>query len=101
MNDLIRASDLMRRDHRFRVIVDSIVARTMQEHGRVNPDRADGEAHDIARKVAALLLTAIYDGDAELAALRIERDGYKEQLEIALRTMPPSLSIPIITGQPK
>jgi hypothetical protein len=94
MNDILQASKLYRADRRFRVIVDSIVARTMHEHGRVDPDRADAEAHDIARKVAALLLTAIYDGDGEIAQLRLERDHWQERaLQFANLTAIPQLIV--------
>jgi hypothetical protein len=91
MNDFIKAGELMRRDLRFRRIVDSVVARTLQEHGAIDPARAAEEAHDIARKVAALLLHQIYDGDAELLALRAEIEHWRG---LFARTSPLPIHIP-------
>jgi hypothetical protein len=96
MNDFIKAGELMRRDLRFRRIVDSIVARTLQEHGAIDPARAAEEAHDIARKVAALLLHQIYDGDAELLALRAELEHWRRFAEKAVLASP----LPILITKP-
>jgi hypothetical protein len=102
MNDLERTAELFRRDRRFRLIVDSIVARTMQEHGPVEPEKATAEAHDIAQKVAALLLQQIYDGDAEMVALRAERDHWKERaLSFANLAAPPAIVVPLKTKEGK
>ena len=72
-----RAIDSYQNEARFRALAQSIVARVTSEHGPVDPERADAEAHEIAVKVAVLMLQQIYDEDAELNALRVERDAYK------------------------
>lgn len=83
-------------DARFRAIAYSVVARAMADHGPVDPERADADAHDIALKVAVLIQQQILDGDAELVATRAERDAYKKlALEInTLSVRLPSIAIP-------
>ena len=72
------------RDIRFRAIVQSIVAREMNAHGPIDPDRAALAAHDIATAVAATLLQTIYEEDAELREQKAIADRYRQLAEGAL-----------------
>ena len=82
------AMQLWERDNRFRMIVQSSVVAAMDKHGRVDPERADREAHDIALEAGILIATQILEGDAELKAARMERDHYKALAERAIRLSP-------------
>lgn len=75
-------------DRRFRAVAQSIVSRVMIEHGRVDSERADRDASDIAIKVAVPLLETVFEEDAELNAMRHERDTYRKLAEDALRIAP-------------
>lgn len=88
---LMEARKRYERDIRFRNMAQAVVARTMQQHGPVDPEEADREAHDIALSATATLLEMIYREDAELMSLRVERDAYKKFAEesVGLRPMPP------------
>jgi hypothetical protein len=92
-SDMNRAIAQYRTDQRFRAITDSVVYRALSDHGPINPERATRAVHDIATTIAALLLQQIYEGDAELGAMRAERDRYRELAEAALLTVPPRLTI--------
>lgn len=97
MDDLQKAVDLQRKDLRARAIANSVVARVMQEHGPIDPERADREARDIAMDVAALMIQQLYAGDAELLALRIERDHWKEHALNFANLSSPSVVVSIKT----
>lgn len=71
------------RDMRFNQMAQSCVAQALDVRGRVDPERADGDAYEIALLAVATLLQRIYEEDAELNALRAERDHYKK---LALKT---------------
>ena len=89
-----KAIEDYRRDIRFRRMVDSCASVAMSEAGRrIDPDRADEEASLIARRAAMLVLARIYHEDAEIAALRMERDHYKKLAEEALLCTTPRLII--------
>lgn len=75
-------------DLRFRGVAQSIVARVMQAHGPVDPERADLEASNIALDVCVMLLETVFREDAELGAMRAERDHFKVLAEQALRRSP-------------
>jgi hypothetical protein len=90
-DQMLRAVDSYQNDARFRALAQSAVARAMHEHGIIDPDYADREAHDIALKATVNVLQAIYEDDAELRALR-ERVKALEQLaftDAMLRPMTP------------
>jgi hypothetical protein len=88
-----RAIDSYENEARFRAVAQSIVARVMQDHGRVDPERADEDAYRIAVNVAALLLQRVYEDVPELAAMRVKRDHYKKIAENALLTRPPNFTV--------
>ena len=73
-----RAIEAYRNDPRFHARVSAIVDRVLHDHGPVDPERADREARDIAVDVAAQVLQASYEGDAEIASLKHERDADKK-----------------------
>lgn len=98
-SDMNRAIAQYRTDQRFRAITDSVVYRALQDHGPINPERATRAVHDIATTIAALLLQQIYEGDAELGAMRAERDRYRELAERALAAAPTTAAIHIITRE--
>lgn len=81
-----RAIDSYEKDARFRATARSAVARAMQDHGPIDPERADQGAYDIALQATVFLLQHIYENDAELVALRYERDRYKELALSAAQT---------------
>lgn len=61
----------------------------MQELSDEAPDDADRRfASDVARLAAAILISGIYINDAELAAMREERDRYKKIAEDGLLLTP-------------
>lgn len=95
---LLAAAEMMKKDHRFRMMVDSTVAQAMRDHGQVDPDRADQGAFDIAVAATALLLARIYTEDAEINALRIERDAYRKRAEEALNFGMPRMFVPSPTA---
>ena len=83
------AAEQFRNDPRFRALVDSTVSEAFHQHGRLNPDTVERDAHDIATWASALLLARIYEQDAELRAMREERDSYKALAEHGLKLTPP------------
>lgn len=89
---LKEAAKLFRSDPRFRALVDSTVAEAFNEHGRIDPDRPERDAHSIATWASALLLARIYEQDAELKAMRAERDGFRTLAENAFNSLPRPLT---------
>lgn len=73
------ATDLMQRDMRVRMLVDSSVKFAADEHGPIDPEDAAEVAHHIARRAAAILYARVYDEDGELRGLTAERDAYRER----------------------
>lgn len=84
---------LSEKDARIRALIYATVAFVLNDHGPVDPERADREAHDIALATATILAKRIYDGDAELHALRAERDLYKDITERGLMLSRPALIV--------
>src|ERR1700693_2954208 len=82
------ALDKMRRDSRFHAMVMSAVGSAMQEHGLIDPQRADQAARKIAMTAAAFVLARAFDEDAEVKAAHAERDAYRKLAEDALRLSP-------------
>lgn len=75
------------------MLADSAVAIAMQEYGDRDVDERDFRryAHDIARLATTILVSGIYINDAELVALKEERDRYKKLAEEGLMMMPPRI----------
>lgn len=92
----LMALDRYRNETRFRAYVQSIVARVMKDHGPVDPEKADRDAHDIALTVGAMMVETMFQEDGELANLRLERDALRELLEkqVGLSLAPPMLLQP-------
>ena len=82
------AMEIWQRDRRLHAIVLSSVASAMQEHGPVDPERADRDAHDIALKAALLAVTRIVEEDAELKHARMERDAFRKLAEETISLSP-------------
>lgn len=73
------ATELMERDARFRARVMSAVAQAMEE-ARSQVDEGAlrwRDVHHIATEAAVMALKSAFEGNAELIALRIERDHYR------------------------
>lgn len=66
-----------RSDPRFRAFCQSAVSAAMQDHGRIDPNKIERDAHDIALVAAVLVFVRIYHRDAEIKALKAEVDMYK------------------------
>ena len=75
-------------DLRFRSMVQSVVGQTRKELGRINPDRAERDATELALQSCALLIETIFQNDAELNALRHQVDAFRKMAEDALRLSP-------------
>lgn len=87
-NDMFHAQ----RDLRFSALVTSVSAETVRDLESYY-DIAAREMHEIAYRSAALMLSRIYNEDAELLALRHERDLYKKMLEEHLLFQPNPLIV--------
>jgi len=87
----IRAVAEYQRNIGFRNRVEAVVAKAMQDHGPVNPDKADRDAYRIAVDVAANLLQMIYEEDAEISRLKQEAERYRKVAERSLQfaSIPP------------
>lgn len=69
------------RDVHFRHHVQAITARVMQDHGPVDPEKADRDAYEIALRVATTMLETMYAEDGRLAQLRRETDDLRRLIE--------------------
>lgn len=88
------ATEMLEHDARFRARVLSAVARAT-EMGRAvvaEDDLRWPDVHHIATEAAMIALRDAYEGDAEIAALRIERDHYKKLALHGLETRPLSVT---------
>lgn len=85
-----------RNEARFKAVCHSVVARAMQHHGRIDPQRADLDASDVALTAVALLYETFLQDDQELRALREERDHYRRAYEacVPLSSSPQFLRLP-------
>jgi hypothetical protein len=90
--------ELYERDVRVRALVQSCAAFAQQEFGRVDPEKADRDANEIATRACMLLAGRIYTEDAEIVALRYERDQYRKLAEDTLLGLP---RIPLIPDPPR
>jgi hypothetical protein len=90
------AYELARKDRRVRMLIDSSVVNARGELGRyIDPENADEEAFRLAERACAILASRILTEDAELHAMRIERDRYKRLAEESLMARPsPSVITP-------
>lgn len=74
---LSKASALYRSDIRFRALVESSAHEAIKRYGPINPGKVDEGVLDIAVEACTFLLAQVYLGDAEIRALKRERDAYK------------------------
>ncbi|NYT42287.1 hypothetical protein HZY97_16060 [Sphingomonas sp. R-74633] len=72
------AAALYHEDPRIHATVHSIVAAAMHDHGPINPDRAGQHAFEIAIEAVLLAYGKLYAENAELRAVRAERDYYEK-----------------------
>lgn len=94
MDDITKSAiDSLHRMNRSRMMAMSCVADALAAYGEIDPDDARQAAHDIATHATVTLLQRIYEGDAEIATLRIERDHYRKLVEKALLTAPARLFV--------
>lgn len=97
-----RAYELRRRDllaHRWADYAVAAAMEEMRREARGDPEKRPMRfAHDVATLATTMLIDNLINEDRAIATLRAERDHYKAIAEQALRTMPPSLTIPIITN---
>lgn len=93
--EMTAAINLRERDMRARVLADSCVAMAMQELSDEAPDEYGSRqfAHRVAQLAATFLISGIYLGDAEMRALREERDAYKRQALEYARLSPHPLTV--------
>lgn len=80
-----RTADLMERDARARALAMSCVAAAAD----VLHVRLDQRTHDVTLLAAQLVVSRIYIEDAEIRALREERDRYRHLANEALNLVPP------------
>ncbi len=83
------ATQIMRGDMLLRRIVEASVHAAIEDFGRICPDNADSDACGLATKAAAIAVVRMMNEGDGLAALRAERDAYKESaLRFAAMTPP-------------
>lgn len=92
-NTAQKAIEAYQNEARFRAIATACVAHAMNERGRVDPERADEDAYDIAILATATLLQRIYEDDAELRALRAHNEHLKKLVEKLNLTAFPSMLV--------
>ncbi|HEX5213303.1 MAG TPA: hypothetical protein VFW22_16380 [Pseudolabrys sp.] len=94
------ARQLMEREQRFRAIVLSCTHAAIDALDRRDPLRNDGEVHQLVASACSLVLARVYTQDPEIAALRAERDLYREQaLQFAQLAPLPAIVIPKPEGE--
>ncbi len=82
------ATQIMREDVLLRRIVEASVYAAIQDFGRVDPERADSDALDIAIKATAIAVARMMNEGDGLAAIKAERDAYKKAYEALSVTTP-------------
>ncbi len=83
------AVQMMQDDLLLRHIVLASVSAAMQEHGPVNLNHVEKDAYDIAIKATSIAVARMMNEGDGLAALKAERDAYKESaLRFAAMTPP-------------
>jgi len=83
------ATQIMRDDNLFRRIVEYSVSEAMHEYGRIDPERAEQAAYEIAMKSVQIAVARMIEGGDGLAALITERDAYRKMAETALAYVSP------------
>lgn len=91
------AFDRYKNDIRFRQMAQAMVYNAMYEHGPVDPEKAERDAHDIALTACVNMLELVYQEDAELGRLRMERDRYRKAVETYVVSTP----LPMFLRQPE
>lgn len=81
-----RSVSAYRASMRFHAMTQAIVARVLQDHGPIDPERAEREACDIATATAAMVLQMVYEDDAELRNQKAEAERYRQLAEDAIVT---------------
>ena len=76
-------------DARVWRLAQAVAKQAVDESGPFDASWTRDTAADVATGTAMLLLKAIYENDAELLALRAERDYYKALAERAIALSPP------------
>lgn len=82
------------RDMRFRALVDTAVHQAVTKHGRIDPDRPEQAAHDIARDAVAFALTSAFEDDAELNFTRQLLEKMRENMLTLASLTPQPMTIP-------
>jgi len=75
---MIASQKRYREDARFRALCQSAVNEAINEHGRIDPDRADEGAYYIALRACTVALHRAFEENAELKAAQEELKAYKE-----------------------
>lgn len=70
-----------RTDIRFVHLVQQAAGRVMHDHAETNSTVPEREAYDSVIDACGVILEMVYKDDAELEALRTERDAYKKLCE--------------------
>jgi hypothetical protein len=89
MDGMKTATQMMTEDWLFRRIVQASVSEAMHKHGRIDPERAEEAAYEIAMKSVQIAVARMIEGGDGLAALIIERDAYRKMAETALAYVSP------------
>lgn len=89
------ATELYERDARFRMQVTSAVARAIEECRQyMDEDNLRmRDVHEVATRAAVQALKDAFDGDVEIAHLRIERGHYKKLADELVHMRPSPLII--------
>jgi hypothetical protein len=87
---LERAHSFYRADPRARALADSCTVLALTNYGEIDPEDVRRAAREIAFEAAMFTITRIYFEDAEVAALRAERDRWKEIAERAVMISSPA-----------
>ncbi len=90
MDGMKTATRMMRDDNLFRRIVQASVSEAMSEHGRIDPERPEEAAYEIAVKSVQIAVARMVKGGDGLAALVAERDAYRKMAETALAYVSPA-----------
>lgn len=87
------AVTLYRQDPRFRAMAESTAHLVVNEYGPLDMDEPARSAHRIALTAALTMLARVYWRDAEIAALKHERDRYKTAAERLVSIAPTPLFV--------
>lgn len=79
---------LYTQEARFHAIIQSVVNQALLAHGRIDPERADLGAYEVALKACSVLLVRIYEDDAELTFWKGQADRLLEMAQEAMLVSP-------------